>query len=42
MTKVVSTDHGSIKYLIDKKVAKTRPTRLILLLQEFNFENNDK
>lgn len=42
-TKVlVYTDHSAIKYLIDKKDAKPRLIRWVLLLQEFDLEIRDK
>ncbi|GKF98075.1 reverse transcriptase domain-containing protein [Tanacetum coccineum] len=34
---VVYTDHSALKYLFNKKDAKARLLRWILLLQEFNF-----
>lgn len=39
---VVYTNHAAIKYLIDKKNAKPRLIRWVLLLQEFDLEIRDK
>lgn len=39
---VVYTDHSTMKYLIDKKDAKPRLIRWVLLLQEFDLEIRDK
>ncbi|KAK6149564.1 hypothetical protein DH2020_017089 [Rehmannia glutinosa] len=39
---VVHTDHAAIKYLFDKKDAKPRLIRWILLLQEFDVEIRDR
>ncbi|XP_073307108.1 uncharacterized protein [Primulina huaijiensis] len=39
---VVFTDHAAIRYLFAKKNEKPRLIRLILLLQEFDFEVKDK
>ncbi|WZY77785.1 hypothetical protein YC2023_024169 [Brassica napus] len=39
---IVHTDHADIKYLIQKKDAKPRLIRWILLLQEFDIEIKDK
>jgi hypothetical protein len=39
---IVYTDHAAIKYLLDKKDAKPRLIRWILLLQEFDVEIRDK
>ena len=39
---IVHTDHTAIKYLMQKKDAKPRLLRLILLLQEFDIEIIDK
>ncbi|XP_042028517.1 uncharacterized protein LOC121782529 [Salvia splendens] len=39
---VVFTDHSAIKYLMNKKDAKPRLVRWILLLQEFDVEIKDK
>ena len=39
---IVYTDHAAIKYLLNKKDAKPRLIRWILLLQEFNIEIKDK
>ncbi|XP_074266532.1 uncharacterized protein LOC141589807 [Silene latifolia] len=39
---IIYTDHVTLKYLLDKKEAKPRLTRWILLLQEFDFEIRDK
>ncbi|CAA0830969.1 Unknown protein, partial [Striga hermonthica] len=38
---IVHTDHAAIKYLFDKKDAKPRLIRWILLLQEFDVEIRD-
>ena len=38
----VHTDHTTIKYLMEKKVAKPRLIRWLLLLEEFNLEIKDK
>lgn len=38
---IVFTDHSAIKYLIEKKEAKTRLIRWVLLLQEFDLEIKD-
>ena len=35
-------DHAAIKYLMEKKDAKPRLIRWVLLLQEFNLEIKDK
>ncbi|GKD92037.1 reverse transcriptase domain-containing protein [Tanacetum coccineum] len=35
---VVYTDHSALKYLFNKKVAKARLLRWVLLLQEFDFK----
>ncbi|GJU70806.1 reverse transcriptase domain-containing protein [Tanacetum coccineum] len=35
---VVYTDHSALKYLFNKKDAKARLLRWVLLLQEFNFK----
>ncbi|GKG25744.1 reverse transcriptase domain-containing protein, partial [Tanacetum coccineum] len=35
---VVYTDHSSLKYLFNKKDAKARLLRWVLLLQEFDFK----
>ena len=37
----VHTDHAAIKYLMEKKDAKPRLIRWLLLLQEFNLHIND-
>ncbi|XP_039687886.1 uncharacterized protein [Medicago truncatula] len=39
---IVYTDHSAIKYLLNKKDAKPRLIRWILLLQEFHLEIKDK
>ncbi|XP_075106745.1 uncharacterized protein LOC142179774 [Nicotiana tabacum] len=39
---IVYTDHAARKYLIDKKKAKSRLIRWVLLLQEFNLEIHDR
>ena len=39
---IVHTDHLAIKYLMDKKDAKPRLIRWVLMLQEFNLEIKDK
>lgn len=39
---IVYTDHAAIKYLIDKKDAKPRLIRWVLLLQEFDLEIKDR
>ena len=39
---IVHTDHSTIKYLIDKKDAKPRLIRSVLMLQEFDLAINDK
>ena len=39
---VVHTDHSAIKYLMNKKDAKPRLIRWVLLLQEFDVEIKDK
>ena len=39
---VILTDHVAIKYLMEKKDAKPRLIRWVLLLQEFDFEIKDK
>ncbi|EOY03332.1 Uncharacterized protein TCM_018259 [Theobroma cacao] len=39
---IVYTDHVVIKYLIEKKDAKPRLIRLVLLLQEFNLKIRDR
>ncbi|XP_070031597.1 uncharacterized protein [Nicotiana tomentosiformis] len=36
------TDHASLRYLIDKKEAKSRLIRWVLLLQEFDLEIHDR
>ena len=36
------TDHSAIKYLMNKKYAKPRLIRWVLLLQEFDVEIKDK
>ncbi len=39
---VIFTDHAALKYLLDKKEAKPRLIRWILLLQEFDITIKDK
>jgi hypothetical protein len=39
---IVYTNHAAIKYLLDKKDAKPRLIRWILLLQEFDVPIRDK
>ena len=39
---IIHTDHASIKYLMEKKEAKPRLIRWVLLLQEFDLEIKDK
>ena len=39
---VIHTDHAAIKYLMEKKEAKPRLIRWVLLLQEFDLEIKDK
>ena len=39
---VIFTDYSTLKYLLNKKDAKTRLIRWILLLQEFNIQIKDK
>ncbi|XP_073120701.1 uncharacterized protein [Henckelia pumila] len=39
---IVHTDHSALKYLMDKKNAKTKLIRWILLLQEFDLEIIDR
>ena len=39
---VIFTDHSALKYLLNKKDAKARLIRWILLLQEFNIQIKDK
>ena len=39
---IVYTDHSAIKYLLEKKDAKPRLIRWVLLLQEFDLEIRDK
>ena len=38
----IFTDHSALRYLIQKKNAKARLIRWILLLQEFDLEIKDK
>ena len=38
---VVFTDHAAIRYLLEKKDAKARFIRWVLLLQEFDMEIRD-
>ena len=39
---IIHTDHAAIKYLMEKKDAKPRLIRWVLLLQEFDLEIKDK
>ena len=39
---IIHTDHAAIRYLMEKKEAKPRPIRWVLLLQEFDLEIKDK
>ena len=39
---IVHTDHAAIKYLMEKKDAKPRPIRWVLLLQEFDLHITDR
>ena len=39
---IVYTDHAALRYLLNKKDAKHRLIRWILLLQEFDVEIRDK
>ena len=39
---VIHTDHAAIKYRMEKKDAKPRLIRWVLLLQEFDLEIKDK
>ena len=39
---IIRTDHAAIRYLIEKKEAKPRLLRWVLLLQEFDLEIKDK
>ena len=39
---IIHTDHTTIKYLMEKKEAKPRLIRWVLLLQEFDLEIKDK
>ena len=39
---IIHTDHVAIKYLMNKKDAKPRLIRWVILLQEFNLEIKDK
>ena len=39
---MIHTDHAAIKYLMEKKEAKPRLIRWVLLLQEFDLEKKDK
>ena len=39
---IIYSDHTAVKYLMDKKDAKPRLIRWVLLLQEFNLEIRDK
>ena len=39
---IVHTDHSALRYLMEKKDAKPRLIRWVLLLQEFDFEVLDR
>ena len=39
---IVHTDHSTMRYLMAKKDAKSRLIRWVLLLQEFDFEMQDR
>ena len=39
---IIYSDHAALKYLLSKKDAKPRILRLILILQEFDWEVRDK
>ena len=39
---IIHTNHATIKYLMEKKEAKPRLIRWVLLLQEFDIEIKDK
>lgn len=39
---VVNTDHIALRYLMEKKDAKPRLIRWVLLLQEFDFKFKDR
>ena len=39
---IIHTDHAAIKYLMEKKEAKLRLIRWVLLLQKFDLEIKDK
>ena len=39
---IVPTDHAAIKYLMEKKDAKPRLIRWVLLLQEFDLHITDR
>ena len=39
---IVHTNHATIKYPMEKKYAKPRLIRWVLLLEEFNLEMKDK
>ena len=39
---IVHTDHAAMKYLMEKKDAKPRLIRWVLLLQEFDLHMNDR
>jgi len=39
---IIYTDHAALKYLLDKKDAKSPLIQWILLLQEFDLEIKDK
>ena len=39
---IVHTDHATIRYLMEKKDAKPKLIRWVLLLQEFDIELKDK
>lgn len=39
---IVYTNHSALKYFLEKKDAKPRLIRWVILLQEFNLEIHDK
>ena len=39
---IINTDHAAIRYLMEKKDAKPRLIRWVLLLQEFDLDIKDK
>ena len=39
---IIHTNHVAMRYLMEKKDAKPRPIRCVLLLQEFYLEIKDK